>query len=69
LNKLSIEDAMIRALELALKGPIKGVNPQVGAVILDSTGAVIGEGFHNGSGTPHAEVIALQAALSGAQKL
>jgi len=60
---------MIRALELALKGPIKGVNPQVGAVILDSTGAVIGEGFHNGSGTPHAEVIALQAALSGAQKL
>ena len=60
---------MIRALELALKGPVKGVNPQVGAVILDSTGAVIGEGFHNGSGTPHAEVVALQAALSGAQKL
>ena len=60
---------MIRALELALKGPTKGVNPQVGAVILDSTGKLIGEGFHNGSGTPHAEVIALQAALSGAQKL
>jgi diaminohydroxyphosphoribosylaminopyrimidine deaminase/5-amino-6-(5-phosphoribosylamino)uracil reductase len=69
LSKLSIEDAMIRALELALKGPTKGVNPQVGAVILDSTGKLIGEGFHNGSGTPHAEVIALQAALSGAQKL
>ena len=60
---------MIRALELALKGPTKGVNPQVGAVILDSTGELIGEGFHNGSGTPHAEVVALQAALSGAQKL
>ena len=60
---------MIRALELALKGPTKGVNPQVGAVILDSTGKLIGEGFHNGSGTPHAEVVALQAALSGAQKL
>ena len=69
MSKLSIEDAMIRALELALKGPTKGVNPQVGAVILDSTGKLIGEGFHNGSGTPHAEVIALQAALSGAQKL
>jgi len=38
-------------------------------VILDSTGEVIGEGFHNGSGTSHAEVVALDAALSGAQKL
>jgi diaminohydroxyphosphoribosylaminopyrimidine deaminase/5-amino-6-(5-phosphoribosylamino)uracil reductase len=69
LKKLSIEDAMIRALELALKGPTKGVNPQVGAVILDSSGEVIGEGFHNGSGTSHAEVVALESALSGAQKL
>jgi diaminohydroxyphosphoribosylaminopyrimidine deaminase/5-amino-6-(5-phosphoribosylamino)uracil reductase len=69
LKKLSIEDAMIRALELALKGPTKGINPQVGAVILDSTGEVLGEGFHNGSGTAHAEVVALEAALSGAQKL
>jgi diaminohydroxyphosphoribosylaminopyrimidine deaminase/5-amino-6-(5-phosphoribosylamino)uracil reductase len=69
LKKLSIEDAMIRALELALKGPTKGVNPQVGAVILDAAGEVIGEGFHNGSGTSHAEVLALEAALSGAQKL
>ena len=69
MKKLSIEDAMIRALELALKGPTKGVNPQVGAVILDATGEVIGEGFHNGSGTSHAEVVALEAALSGAQKL
>ena len=60
---------MIRALELALKGPTKGVNPQVGAVILNSSGEVIGEGFHNGSGTDHAEVVALKAALSGAQKL
>jgi len=60
---------MIRALELALKGPTRGINPQVGAVILDSTGEVLGEGFHNGSGTAHAEVVALEAALSGAQKL
>lgn len=60
---------MIRALELALKGPTRGINPQVGAVILDSTGEVLGEGFHNGSGTAHAEVVALESALSGAQKL
>jgi diaminohydroxyphosphoribosylaminopyrimidine deaminase/5-amino-6-(5-phosphoribosylamino)uracil reductase len=69
LTKFSIEEAMIRALELALNGPAKGVNPQVGAVILDSTGTILGEGFHKGSGTPHAEVIALEAALSGEQKL
>ena len=69
MKKLSIEDAMIRALELALKGPTRGINPQVGAVILDSTGEVLGEGFHNGSGTAHAEVVALESALSGAQKL
>lgn len=69
MKKLSIEDAMIRALELALMGPAKGVNPQVGAVILNSSGEVIGEGFHKGSGTPHAEVVALEAALSGSQKL
>ena len=69
MQKLSIEDAMIRALELALLGPAKGVNPQVGAVILDSSGQVLGEGFHSGSGTPHAEVVALESALSGNQKL
>jgi diaminohydroxyphosphoribosylaminopyrimidine deaminase/5-amino-6-(5-phosphoribosylamino)uracil reductase len=69
LSRLSIEDAMIRALELALNGPAKGVNPQVGAVILDSTGQVLGEGFHKGTGTPHAEVVALYAALSGSTKL
>jgi diaminohydroxyphosphoribosylaminopyrimidine deaminase/5-amino-6-(5-phosphoribosylamino)uracil reductase len=69
LPKLSIEDAMIRALELALNGPAKGVNPQVGAVILDSTGQVLGEGFHKGSGTAHAEVVALDAALAGSPKL
>ena len=60
---------MIRALELALNGPAKGVNPQVGAVILDSNGQVLGEGFHRGSGTAHAEVVALDAALAGSQKL
>lgn len=54
-----IKSAMRRALELALLGPAKGVNPQVGAVILDKHGEIIAEGWHRGSGTPHAEVDAL----------
>ncbi|MEE8331637.1 MAG: hypothetical protein V3R84_07675, partial [Acidimicrobiia bacterium] len=37
-------------------------NPAVGAVVLDATGAVIGEGSHEGPGQPHAEVAALTAA-------
>lgn len=53
------ENAMRRALELALLGPAWGVNPQVGAVILDASGTVIAEGYHRGAGTPHAEVDAL----------
>ena len=53
------ENAMSRALELALLGPAWGVNPQVGAVILDASGAVIAEGYHRGAGTAHAEVDAL----------
>ncbi|MET0296479.1 MAG: bifunctional diaminohydroxyphosphoribosylaminopyrimidine deaminase/5-amino-6-(5-phosphoribosylamino)uracil reductase RibD [Microbacterium sp.] len=51
-------DAMRRAFALALRGP-RGVNPQVGAVLLSPTGEVIAEGWHRGAGTPHAEVDAL----------
>jgi diaminohydroxyphosphoribosylaminopyrimidine deaminase/5-amino-6-(5-phosphoribosylamino)uracil reductase len=69
MSKLSLDDAMTRALELALKGPVTGVNPQVGAVILNAEGELIGEGHHKGSGTEHAEVVALSAALNGATKL
>nr|WP_017203978.1 dihydrofolate reductase family protein [Microbacterium barkeri] len=50
--------AMSRALELAARGP-RGANPQVGAVILSPAGDVLGEGWHRGAGTPHAEVDAL----------
>ena len=53
------EFAMRRALQLALLGPAHGVNPQVGAVILDAELNIIAEGFHRGSGTHHAEVDAL----------
>jgi diaminohydroxyphosphoribosylaminopyrimidine deaminase/5-amino-6-(5-phosphoribosylamino)uracil reductase len=69
MNKLSVEDAMNRALELALLGKAQGVNPQVGAVILSIDGEVIGEGYHQGSGTRHAEVVALEQALGGKSKL
>jgi diaminohydroxyphosphoribosylaminopyrimidine deaminase/5-amino-6-(5-phosphoribosylamino)uracil reductase len=51
--------AMLRALELATQGPLSGPNPRVGCVLLDSTGTTLAEGFHAGSGTPHAEVVAL----------
>jgi diaminohydroxyphosphoribosylaminopyrimidine deaminase / 5-amino-6-(5-phosphoribosylamino)uracil reductase len=54
--------ALERAFELAQRGPITGVNPRVGCVLLDSTGAFVAEGWHEGSGTPHAEVMALNAA-------
>lgn len=50
--------AMTHALEIARRGP-RGLNPQVGAVILSPTGDVLAEGWHRGAGTPHAEVDAL----------
>ena len=46
------------ALELATRGP-RGINPQVGAVLLSPTGETLAEGWHRGAGTPHAEVDAL----------
>lgn len=59
--------AMRRALELALRGP-RGINPQVGAVILSPVGDVLSEGFHDGAGTRHAEVDALAALAPGAAR-
>ncbi|MBC7290855.1 MAG: bifunctional diaminohydroxyphosphoribosylaminopyrimidine deaminase/5-amino-6-(5-phosphoribosylamino)uracil reductase RibD [Actinotalea sp.] len=50
---------MRRALELARRGPEHGPNPRVGCVLLDDAGRLLGEGWHAGAGTPHAEVAAL----------
>lgn len=55
---------MTRALELAERGDYRtGTNPKVGAVIVRD-GTLLGEGFHEVSGGPHAEANAF-AALSG----
>lgn len=53
---------MRRALDLARRGPIADPNPRVGAVVVTPDGEIVGEGFHAGTGTPHAEVGALAQA-------
>ena len=51
---------MRRALELARHGLLDASpNPMVGAVIVDSSGKVIGEGWHRRCGEGHAEVNAV----------
>ena len=55
-------EALRRAFLLAARGPLGGPNPQVGAVLLDRDGRTIGEGWHDGAGTLHAEIVAVQAA-------
>jgi diaminohydroxyphosphoribosylaminopyrimidine deaminase/5-amino-6-(5-phosphoribosylamino)uracil reductase len=56
-----------RALELAARGPCPDPNPRVGCVLVAPDGSVVGEGFHRGAGTPHAEVAALTAAGDAAR--
>ncbi|WP_430866764.1 bifunctional diaminohydroxyphosphoribosylaminopyrimidine deaminase/5-amino-6-(5-phosphoribosylamino)uracil reductase RibD [Demequina aurantiaca] len=53
-------EAFSRAVELAALGPAHGPNPRVGCVITDPYGTVLGEGYHQGAGTAHAEVAALR---------
>ncbi len=67
LGRLGVPDRatpMDRAVELAALGPAWGGNPRVGAVIVGNNGAVLGEGYHHGAGTPHAEVDALRDAAA-----
>jgi diaminohydroxyphosphoribosylaminopyrimidine deaminase/5-amino-6-(5-phosphoribosylamino)uracil reductase len=55
--------AMHRAVELAARALGRtSPNPVVGAVVLGPGGAVVGEGWHERPGGPHAEVRALRAA-------
>ena len=54
---------MQRALQLAALGAGRtSPNPQVGCVVLDADGQLVGEGFHAQAGGPHAEVHALRQA-------
>ncbi len=54
---------MLRALALAKRGLGNTVpNPLVGAIVLDSNHKLVGSGFHQKAGEPHAEVLALNAA-------
>ncbi len=53
---------MARALQLARRGLYTTTpNPRVGCVIVKD-GAIVGEGWHERAGGPHAEISALQAA-------
>ena len=51
------------ALELAAKGAgYTSPNPMVGAVVVDPDGRIIGRGYHQSVGGPHAEVHAIDDA-------
>ena len=54
---------MDRAISLAVNPQApRGENPRVGCLIVDSQGNVVGEGWHAGAGSDHAEVVALRQA-------
>ena len=60
---------MRRALELARRGiGVSSPNPAVGCVIVDSSGQLIGEGWHEYDRLDHAEVAALKAAQKHARE-
>ena len=63
-NSLPFAEAMMRrALELAERGQGSvEPNPAVGAVIVNDSGQILGEGWHQVFGGPHAEVYTLAAA-------
>ena len=59
---------MALAIQLAKRGQYTtSPNPNVGCVIADKTGEIVGEGWHKKAGTFHAEVYALEQAESQAK--
>jgi diaminohydroxyphosphoribosylaminopyrimidine deaminase/5-amino-6-(5-phosphoribosylamino)uracil reductase len=57
------ERMMRRALQLAKRGvALASPNPNVGAVIVDASGEVVGEGWHTYAAVKHAEIIAIERA-------
>lgn len=68
MDEPALEAHMRRAIALATAdGSVRGPNPRVGCVILDAQGIVVGEGWHRGAGTAHAEVDALARAGDAAR--
>src|SRR5438874_13147660 len=60
---LTPTDYMERALALAARGRgLTSPNPMVGAVVVTPDGVIVGQGFHERAGEPHAEVNALSEA-------
>jgi diaminohydroxyphosphoribosylaminopyrimidine deaminase/5-amino-6-(5-phosphoribosylamino)uracil reductase len=54
---------MDRALSLAARGRgLTSPNPLVGAVVVSADGVVVGSGYHQRAGGPHAEIHALRSA-------
>src|SRR5476651_774941 len=61
--KAQDEHYMRQALDLARQGTaLASPNPRVGAVIVTSSGEVVGTAFHTYEGIKHAEVLAIEAA-------
>lgn len=60
--------AFERVFELAERGRYStSPNPRVGAVVVSPGGEIVGEGWHDRAGGPHAEVVALAEAGSRAR--
>ena len=60
---LSDAEYMNRALDLAERGRgTTSPNPMVGAVVVREDGTIVGQGYHERAGGPHAEVRALDEA-------
>ena len=61
---------MDRALALAERGGGgTAPNPMVGCVLADGAGRILGEGFHERAGGPHAEVAAIEAARTSGHEV
>src|SRR5579864_6320154 len=59
---------MSQALALAREGiALCSPNPQVGAIIVDSAGSIVGHGSYTYDGLKHAEVLALEDARDRAR--
>ncbi|HHX76877.1 MAG TPA: bifunctional diaminohydroxyphosphoribosylaminopyrimidine deaminase/5-amino-6-(5-phosphoribosylamino)uracil reductase RibD, partial [Firmicutes bacterium] len=57
------EKFMCQAIKLALRGRGRtSPNPVVGAVIVNDAGEIVGQGYHQEAGGPHAEINALNQA-------